>query len=202
MNSQHRYIEEIASFCPQNPQETGDQKAIQWYLEQFGNQALSRENLLGHITSSGFIMNKALDRVLMVHHNIRNTWAWTGGHADGDTDLLAVAIREAKEETGAEHIVPLSTKIASIDILPVYRHVRRGIYVNAHMHLSIAYILLCDEADSLRVKPDENTGVRWFPVADIAEPLFSADDVALYGKLINRARILSKKETAPATDCD
>ena len=49
------------------------------------------------MTSSGLIFNKNLDKILMVHHNIYNTWSWTGGHADGEDDLLKVAIKEAKE---------------------------------------------------------------------------------------------------------
>ncbi|WMM23788.1 GNAT family N-acetyltransferase [Tissierella sp. MB52-C2] len=53
-------------------------------------------------------MNKSLDKVLMIHHNIRNTWAWTGGHVDGDSDFLHVAIKEAKEETGINTFTALT----------------------------------------------------------------------------------------------
>jgi len=61
---------------------------------------LLRDNEIAHITSSGFILNKSLDKALLIHHNIRNVWAWTGGHADGNSNLLEVAIQEAVEETG------------------------------------------------------------------------------------------------------
>lgn len=184
------YIEEIARYCPQNEEQAASRRAILWYIDRFGDGTLHRENLLAHITSSGFIMNPARDRALMIHHNIRDTWAWTGGHADGDGNLLAVALREAQEETGASAIRPLDGQIASIDVLPVYPHVKNGRQVSAHLHLSIAYLLLCDDDASLRVKPDENSGVRWFPAADVAPPLFDRADAALYGKLIARARLL------------
>lgn len=55
----------------------------------------------------------------MAHHNIYRAWAWTGGHMDGGGDLFSVALREVWEKTGAEHIHPLSSAIASLNILSV-----------------------------------------------------------------------------------
>lgn len=182
------YIEELAAFTPGCEQEATDQRAILWYLDQFGDNVLTRDNVIAHITSSGFILNPTLDRALMIHHNIRDAWAWTGGHADSDPDLPAVALREAVEETGASTLRPLSNAIASLDVLVVEGHVKRGRYVSAHLHLSVAYILLCDDADTFRVKPDENTGVQWFDTSAIAAPAFRPHDAYLYGKLIAWAR--------------
>ena len=92
------FITEISEFIPNNAQESQDKKVILDYIKQYQRNVLFRNNEIAHITSSGFIMNPALDRVLMVHHNIRNTWAWTGGHADGDANLLYVAIKERKKK--------------------------------------------------------------------------------------------------------
>lgn len=131
-----------------------------------------------------------MDRILLIHHNIRGVWAWTGGHADGDGDLLRVAIKEASEETGAVTIDPLSEEIASLDILPVFGHMRRGSYVNAHLHLSAAYILICDELEELRPRLSENTGAAWFPAGYVTEEHFDSFDVCLYNKLIKKAKIL------------
>lgn len=83
-------------FVPTNEQEASDQKIILSYIQQYAHNVLLRDNPIAHITSSGFLMNKQLDKVLLVHHNIRNVWAWTEGHADGDSDLLHVAIKEAR----------------------------------------------------------------------------------------------------------
>ena len=146
-----------------------------------------RDSEIAHITSSGFILNKSLSKVLMIHHNIRKTWAWTGGHADGDSDLLAVATREAFEETGV-NVTPISTNIASVDVLAVSRHFKNNKYINAHLHLSIAYLFSADEEETLVVKPDENSGVEWFPIGKINEELFTDRDVYLYSKLINQAK--------------
>lgn len=182
------YIKQIIEFIPTNEQENQDKKIILDYIENFPHNILLRENVFAHITSSGFIMNKALDKVLMVHHNIRNTWSWTGGHTDGDTDFLQVAIKEAKEETGINAVTALTKNIISIDILPVYGHVRRNKYVSAHLHLSVAYVLIASERETLIVKEDENSDVNWFSVDKFTEDYFDDKDVYLYNKLIHRAK--------------
>ncbi|MGK0468347.1 MAG: 8-oxo-dGTP pyrophosphatase MutT (NUDIX family) [Clostridium sp.] len=182
------YIKQIVEFIPTNEQENQDKKIILDYIENFPHNILLRENVFAHITSSGFVMNKSLDKVLMVHHNIRNTWAWTGGHVDGDTDFLHVAIKEAKEETGINAVTALTKDIISIDILPVYGHVRRNKYVSAHLHLSVAYVLIASERETLIVKEDENSDVKWFSMDKFTEDYFDDKDVYLYNKLIQRAK--------------
>ena len=176
------YIKQIIEFIPKNQQEIQDKKIMLDYIEKFPHNILLRENEFAHITSSGFIMNRALDKVLMIHHNIRNAWAWTGGHADGDSDFLHVAIKEAKEETGINIVTALTEDIVSIDILPVYGHEKRNKYVSAHLHLSVAYILIASEKETLIVKEDENTDVAWFSVDNFTEDYFDSKDVYLYNK--------------------
>ncbi len=192
------FIKAIDEYIPVNAQERQDKRVIKHFIDCFRNDVLLRSNEIAHITSSGFIMNASFDKVLLVHHNIRNTWAWTGGHADGDTDLLHVAIKEAQEETGVCSIAPFFNSIASIDILPVYGHYRKNQYVNVHLHLSIAYILVCDDKQSLHVCPAENSGVEWFAIDRFTNEFFSDSDVYLYNKLIdcaNRHRASGAKQT-------
>lgn len=183
-----KYIKAIEEYKPVNEQEKQDKKVILEYIRHFGDNVLLRDNEIAHITSSGLIMNKDLDKVLFVHHNIRNVWGWTGGHADGDDDLLHVAIKEGTEETGISNLVPLSDKIASIDILPVFGHIKKSQYVNAHLHLSIAYILIADENNKVRICEEENSGVEWFPINKITNENFDPKDVYLYNKLFTIAR--------------
>lgn len=182
------YKKHIIDFKPTNEQEREDKEIILDYIDKFPHNILLRENKFAHITSSGFIINEALDKVLMVHHNILNTWAWTGGHVDGDRDFLHVAIKEAKEETGITLVKALSEEIVSLDILPVSGHLKRNKYVSTHLHLSIAYILIANEKEKLIVKEDENSAVKWFPVERFTKEYFDAHDVYLYNKLINKAK--------------
>lgn len=186
------YKEAIMAYEPINEQEASEKKVILEYIEQYPHNILLRENKLGHLTSSGFIMNKDLTKALMVHHNIYNTWAWTGGHADGDEDLLYVAIKEAKEETGVTEIEPLMEEIASVDILPVWGHVKKGQYVATHMHLSVAYILIADENQALHINEAENSGVKWIEIDQLKNYCKEPQIVEIYYKLIKKARNYKK----------
>ena len=94
------YIEELQGYRPQNVQEEADRETILAYIRAFPDTVLTRENIFGHITASSMIFNEAGDKVLMIYHNIFRSWSWTGGHADGDTDMYRTALREAREETG------------------------------------------------------------------------------------------------------
>lgn len=173
----------IKQYLPYNEQEAKDKTIILQCIEQFAD-VLTRNNELVHMTSSAFAVNKARDKVLVIHHNIYNSWSWTGGHADGEADLLAVATKELSEETGAKNFHPVKTEIFSLDILPVLGHTRRGIYVAPHLHLSAAFLIEVDEADVLTSKADENSGVRWIPLDQLTYYSNEPHMYKLYEKLI------------------
>lgn len=184
-----KYIEQIKKYIPCNEQERKDKEIILNCIETQTN-ILTRNNEVSHITSSGFIVNKNRDKVLMIHHNIYNSWGWTGGHADGDEDLLEVAIKEAKEETGVKHIKPVTTDICSIEILTVNSHIKRNKYVAPHLHLSVAYILEASEEDALHIKEDENSGVKWISMNDIKKYVNEEHMIGVYEKLIYKSKKL------------
>ena len=161
-------IGQLKEYTAANEQEETDRGEIIRVLESVPD-IFTRENRTAHMTASSWIVNPARDKVLMVYHNIYNSWSWTGGHADGDEDLLRVAIREAKEETGVRHIHPLSEDICSLEILTVDGHVKHGQYVSSHLHLNITWLLEADDTDELSQKPDENKGVAWFSPEDAVQ---------------------------------
>lgn len=181
------WIDSIKEYKPYNEQEEKDKEVIIRYANMF-DDILTRNNEIIHITSSAFVINKNKDKVLMVHHNIYNSWAWTGGHADGEEDLLFVAIKEVTEETGVKNIIPVSNEIVSIDILPVFGHMKKGKYVSSHLHASIAYLIEADENELLIVKPDENSGVKWIPICEIK--LYSNEPhmIKVYEKIISKIK--------------
>ena len=156
---------EIEAYQPYNEQETTDKAVILKYIDAF-DDLLTRENELAHFTASSWIVNKDRTKVVMIYHNIYDSWSWTGGHADGEEDLLAVAVREAQEETGLEHIRPVSEDIYSLEIVCVNGHVKRGKYVASHLHINVTYLLEADEEEPLRIKQDENSGVKWVNIED------------------------------------
>ncbi len=182
------FREAILKYQPTNEQEMNDKKNILDYIELFYENILTRGNQIAHMTSSGLILNKSLDKILMIHHNIYNTWTWTGGHADGDSDMLRVAIKEAKEETGVSNIVSLSDNLASIDIIPVYGHIKRGKYVSSHLHLNTTYVLIADESEKLVTNEEETSGVSWIEVNRLAEYSNEPYLIEIYKKIVDKAR--------------
>ena len=120
--------ENLEKFVPYNEQEETDKRIMLKYLKDF-DDVLTRQNEYGHFTSSAFILNKERTKLLMIYHKIYNSWAWTGGHSDGDNDLLYVAMNEAKEETGIKNVRPISKDIYSIEIVTVDGHEIREKYV-------------------------------------------------------------------------
>lgn len=161
-------IRQIENYPPFNEQEEKDKALILGWISNNEN-AFSRENTVAHITASAWVVNKDRSKVLMVYHNIYNSWSWMGGHADGETDLLSVAIREVKEEAGISNVRPVSEEIFSLESLTVDGHVKKGNYVSSHLHLNITYLLEADSEEQVSVKADENSGVMWFSLEDALE---------------------------------
>ena len=158
--------QQIQNYKPYNEQEQKDQQTMLNYLDTF-EDCLTRDNEFGHFTASCWAVNPEKTKVLMIYHNIYQSWAWTGGHADGEDDLLGVAIREVKEETGVQHVKVLEPEIFSLEIVTVDGHVKKGKYVSSHVHLNLTYLLEVDENEILKSKPDENSGVKWVDLEEV-----------------------------------
>ena len=179
---------DIEMFIPYNEQEEVDKKIMLKYIDDFDN-TLTRQNEYGHFTSSAFVLNKERTKILMIYHKIYNSWAWTGGHSDGDNDLLYVAIKEAKEETGIKNVTPILEDIYSLELINVNGHEKRGKYVSSHVHLNVTYLLEADENEVIHIKEDENSGVKWVPineVLDVSSEQWIRDRV--YSKIINKMK--------------
>lgn len=155
------FIEALQTYLPRDAQEEADKAVMLDCLKRYAD-VYERSNLLFHVTASAWITNGSRDRVLMVYHNIYDSWAWTGGHADGERDLLKVALKEATEETGLLSVQPASDRLLSIETLTVNPHWKRGRFVPAHLHLNGTYLLVADDTEPLRIKADENSAVCWF----------------------------------------
>ena len=166
---------DIENYRPCNEQERHDKDVILSFIDNNGD-AFLRSNLIAHMTASAWVVNPARDRVLMVYHRIYDSWSWTGGHADGETDLLSVAMREVREETGVDKLRVLYDGIYSLEVLTVDGHEKRGEYVPSHLHLNVTYLLEADDSEELRVCEEENSGVAWFSLEEAlkasSEPWF------------------------------
>lgn len=152
------------------------------------DDVLTRKNIFGHFCSSAFVINKDRSKVLMIYHNIYNSWAWPGGHADGESDLLGVATREVMEETGIKNLKPLSKDFYAIDVLPVKSHIKRGKFVSSHIHLNATYIFEADENEKLLIKEDENSGVNWIDIDKMVSSSSEDHMKKVYAKLVDKLK--------------
>lgn len=159
--------EQLIRYEPINEQEQQDRMVILQALSM--PDVFTRNNSLAHMSASGWIVNPSHDRILMCYHSIYQSWSWLGGHADGNEDLLAVAVQEAKEESGLPAVRVLDDQPLTVEILTVDGHWKRGVYVPSHLHLNVTYALEADDTLPLHIKADENSRLAWFPIDEAPE---------------------------------
>ena len=180
--------EEIKKYTPINEQEECDRENMLAFIRH-NPDCLVRESQIAHFTASIWTVNKERTKTLMVYHNIYDSWAWIGGHADGVEDLRSVALRELQEETGVGHASLVSRDIFSLETLTVDGHIKRGVYVPSHLHLNVTYLAEADEKETLIVKEDENQGVKWWTLEEAltapSEPWMVEH---VYKKLVEKCR--------------
>jgi len=181
-----KLISQIRSYVPFNEQETADRELILTLLDSGGDLSV-RSTLQAHLTASAWVVSPDRKRVLMAYHNLYDSWAWLGGHADGNWDLRTVAEKEAREESGIGELKLLNDGIFSLEVLTVSGHEKKGSYVPSHLHLNLTYLFEGDPDLPLRVKADENSRVGWIGEGEIArkstEPWFVE---RIYSKLIQK----------------
>lgn len=169
--------EEIEKYVPFDEEENKIQEYMLKYIDTF-DDVLTRNNEFGHFASSAFVVNKEKSKMLVVYHNIYDAWIYPGGHADGEKDLLSVAVREVFEETGLD-VKVLDDSIYAISADPIIGHVKRGKYVPAHTHLGVIYLMEADDKKPLIFRQEESQGVKWISfdeavgdnIVDFARPV-------------------------------
>jgi 8-oxo-dGTP pyrophosphatase MutT (NUDIX family) len=155
----------IQDYVVYNEHEENDKRIMLKYMD-CNDDYLTRNNEIAHFTASAWVLNQNKNKLLMIYHNIYKSWSWTGGHADGEEDLLSVAIREVREETGARKVVPVINDIFSLEIITVDGHMKNGKYISSHLHLNITFLLKALDDEKLVINPSENSGVKWMDFED------------------------------------
>jgi 8-oxo-dGTP pyrophosphatase MutT (NUDIX family) len=122
-----------------------------------------RSHLPGHITGSAWIVDSSRTRVLLVHHAKLNKWVQPGGHADGDENILRVALKEAEEETGLKEFCVIdSLKPFDIDI----HRIPKRIEFPEHFHYDVRFLLEADPNTLIHVS-EESHDVKWIKLNDL-----------------------------------
>ncbi len=110
----------------------------------------------GHVTGSAWIFDPSEKSVLLTYHRKLNRWLQLGGHCDGDSDVLRVALREAHEESGLSGLTPMSESIFDVDVhlIPEWKH------EPAHFHYDIRYLIRASKSEPFHVS-EESRALAW-----------------------------------------
>ena len=176
--------EKIENYIPYDEQEERDKEQYLNFIDKF-DDVLTRNNVFGHFSASAFIVNKERTKMLVVYHVINDGWIYPGGHADGEENLLSVAVREVEEETGLKAKV-LNEEIYSIQSAPVKGHIKRGKYVSAHLHLDVVYLMEADDKIPLVYRDDESKGVKWVSFEEATDETMCDFIRPIHKKLIKK----------------
>ncbi|MGZ6250998.1 MAG: NUDIX hydrolase [Candidatus Chromulinivorax sp.] len=145
----------LQNYEPTAEEQSYKERMLAFLDEQ--DDCFERELACGHFTASAWLVSRDLSKVLLMHHAKLGIWVQLGGHADGDSDLLEVAIREAQEESGILDIEPITTQIFDIDIHTIPA---KGLEP-AHEHFDVRFLLRV-ASDEQPVKNAESKELVWF----------------------------------------
>lgn len=137
---------------------------------------------IGHLTGSAWIVDRDGGRVLLTHHRKLDRWLQPGGHADGESDLLAVALKEGLEETGLGNLAALDGEIFDLDIHPIPARGEEP----AHFHYDVRF-LLRDGGDGRYIVSEESHDLAWVTMAALETFTDEASMLRMRDKCLARA---------------
>ena len=146
----------LEAYSPLDQEEISAKKKMLEFLSSHEN-CFERSLEVGHFTGSAWLVNRDNTEVLLMHHAKLNIWCQLGGHADGDADLFAVALREAQEESGIFGVQPLMEAIFDIDIHPIPGNSKE----KAHFHYDVRFIFQVVSNEQI-VQNAESKALKWF----------------------------------------
>jgi 8-oxo-dGTP pyrophosphatase MutT (NUDIX family) len=156
-------LDKLSVYEPFNRREAQMADTLRQFVAAHAD-CFERSLLIGHITGSAWVIDYARTSALLTHHRKLNKWLQPGGHADGDPDILRVAMREAREESGLADIQPVSDGIFDIDIHLIPARGREP----EHLHYDVRFLLKADRNAPLAVS-QESRSLAWAPLDAIAQ---------------------------------
>lgn len=155
-------LEKLVAYHPIDNHEAMMVARLRSFVET-QSDCFERTLQIGHITGSAWVVDRERTQALLTRHRKLNKWLQLGGHADGDSDILRVALREAQEESGLATIRAVSTAVYDIDI-----HVipARGSEPE-HLHYDVRFLLEADRTGPL-LASRESRSLAWTSLSKIA----------------------------------
>ena len=194
MNKDNETIKNIIlNFKPLSEKQNHDKEAFLYFINHF-EDILTWNNLVGHITASAYVVNEDFSKALIIKHNILKNWLFPGGHADGNVNLLEVAIREVEEETGLK-VIPYQNTPINIEVAETPAHYKRGKYVTPHLHFDVIYLLIAKNLDinNIRIKPDENSAIKWVNLEDTYNEEIVSFARTTNKEIVDKIRLIKEK---------
>lgn len=149
-------LQKLHNYHPVYPQEVAYKQRIIEFVQQHPD-CFERSLAVGHITASSMLLNKQKTHALLMHHAKLDQWFQLGGHCDGESDTLAVAIKEAQEESGIIDITAVSQAIFDIDVHLIPANKKDA----AHYHYDIRYLLQVNSDENIVIN-NESKELKWF----------------------------------------
>lgn len=152
--------EVLTRHVPADDEEARDVALVRAFVERHADP-FDRRILEGHLTGSAIVLGESGRHVLLLHHRKLQRWLQPGGHADpGENTGEAVALREAREETGLAtlRLHPRAPRPLDVDVHEI--PARPG--EPAHLHLDLRYLVLAPDGAEVTLAPDESSALRWF----------------------------------------
>lgn len=169
-------LDQLADYALRHPEEAETTRRFIGFVR---GQARCFERTLatGHITGSAWIVNDDGSRILLTHHRKLDRWLQLGGHADGDPDLPAVALKEAREESGLDAFEAIGKGIFDLDIHPIPARCGEP----EHLHYDVRYLLRA-RGSTAYVVSEESHDLRWVTPSEIPDLTREASMLRMAGK--------------------
>ena len=162
MKTRHTLIEQLRRHRASNEHEEKMRARILAFVEAH-EDCFERSLRIGHVTGSAWILDRTRQYTLLTHHAKLDKWLQPGGHADGDADILGVAVREAEEESGLKSLRVVSEEIFDVDAHEI--PARGG--EPAHVHYDIRFVLEADLTEPL-IRTEESHDLAWVALDHVA----------------------------------
>ena len=151
----------IENYSCAYPHEKAPHDMLSFYRTE--REVFSKKNKKGHFTGSGWVVSPDKRKILMTHHKTINKWLQLGGHADGETDLLKVALREATEESGLHRFEILNKTVFDLDV----HKIPKICSALSHFHYDVRFLLEADPEKEPIIVSKESYNVAWVPIENV-----------------------------------
>ncbi len=174
--SDHRrdFCEQLLDYIARTPERAQIAGSLLDFVLQTPD-CFERSHTAGHITGSAWLLNPTGQKALLTLHRKLKLWVQPGGHADGDSNVLRVALREAEEESGISELIPLRTDIYDVDIHTIPARPQCG--EPEHLHYDVRYLVQAPH-ENYKIS-DESDELGWFTAEQLHTLTPAADEAVL-----------------------